>query len=165
MLYSYIVLLINVSETIYSYGNLPFFKILINHFMPQDNSPGAILWVLRHFLSLISRLLIALKHRLKTSRGVLFLSPSDVYVRSFLYLFYTLIKYYYIEALSSQPSSLALDWILLLWRPRIPASFVVQKQAFRSIATNFIKPFFVTFIFSGQLWGKKKNLLNFQMIK
>ena len=57
MLYSYIVLLINVNETIYLYGNLPFFKILVNHFMALGDSPGAILWVLRHFLSLLSRLL------------------------------------------------------------------------------------------------------------
>ena len=41
MLYSHIVLLIYVNETIYLYGNLPFFKILINHFMAQDDSPGA----------------------------------------------------------------------------------------------------------------------------
>ena len=54
--------------------------------------------------------------------GVLFLPSSDVYVRSFLYLLYTLIKLYYTKALSDKASSLALDWILLLWRPRIPAS-------------------------------------------
>ena len=30
-----------------------------------------------------------------TSKGVLFLSSSDAYVRSFLYLLYTLIKFYY----------------------------------------------------------------------
>ena len=30
-----------------------------------------------------------------TSKWVLFLPPSDIYVRSFLYLFYTLIKVYY----------------------------------------------------------------------
>ena len=29
-----------------------------------------------------------------TSKAVLFLPPSDAYVRSFLYLFYTLIKLY-----------------------------------------------------------------------
>ena len=51
MLYSYIVLLIYVNETIYLYGNLPFFKIHVNHFMTWDDSPGAkifskfILWV------------------------------------------------------------------------------------------------------------------------
>ena len=44
-----------------------------------------------------------------TSKGVLFLPPSDVYVRSFLYLLYTLIKLYYTKALSDQASSLAPD--------------------------------------------------------
>ena len=44
-----------------------------------------------------------------TSKGVLFLPLSDVYVRSFLYLLYTLIKLYCIKALSDQASSLALD--------------------------------------------------------
>ena len=44
-----------------------------------------------------------------TSKGVLFLPPSDVYVRSSLYLLYTLIKLYYTKALSDQASSLALD--------------------------------------------------------
>ena len=40
---------------------------------------------------------------------VLFLPPSDAYVRSFLYLLYTLIKLYYTKALSDQASSLAPD--------------------------------------------------------
>ena len=44
----------------------------------------------------------------KTSRKALFLSPSDVGVRSFLYPFYTLIKLYYTKALHNQASSLAL---------------------------------------------------------
>ena len=44
-----------------------------------------------------------------TNKGVLFLSPSDAYVRSFLYLLYTLIKLYYTKALSNQASSLAPD--------------------------------------------------------
>jgi len=44
-----------------------------------------------------------------TSNGLLFLSPSDIYVRSFLYLLYTLIKLYYTKALSDQASSLGLD--------------------------------------------------------
>ena len=57
-----------------------------------------------------------------SSKGVLFLPPSDAYVRSFLYLLYTLIKFYYRKALSDQASSLAPDWILLLRGPRIPAS-------------------------------------------
>ena len=72
MLYSHTVLLICVNETMYLYGNLPFSKIHVNHVMAQDGSSGAkvlskcILWVrglvpfsvLRHFLSLISRLLV-----------------------------------------------------------------------------------------------------------
>ena len=44
-----------------------------------------------------------------TSKWVLFLPSSDVYVRSFRYLLYTLIKLYYTKALSDQASSLALD--------------------------------------------------------
>ena len=44
-----------------------------------------------------------------TSKRVLFLLPSDAYVRSFLYLLYTLIKLYYTKALSHQASSLAPD--------------------------------------------------------
>ena len=44
-----------------------------------------------------------------TNKGVLFLPPSDVYVRSFLYLLYTLIKLYYTKALGNQASSLAPD--------------------------------------------------------
>ena len=44
-----------------------------------------------------------------TNKGVLFLPPSDVYVRSFLYVLYTLIKLYYTKALSDQALSLAPD--------------------------------------------------------
>ena len=44
-----------------------------------------------------------------TSKWVLFPPPSDVYVRSFLYLLYTLIKLYYTKALSDQVPSLAPD--------------------------------------------------------
>ena len=44
-----------------------------------------------------------------TSKGVLFLPPSDAYVRSFLCLLYTLIKLYYTNALSDQALSLAPD--------------------------------------------------------
>ena len=43
-----------------------------------------------------------------TSKGVLFLPPSDAYVTSFLYLLYTLIKLYHTKALS-EASSLAPD--------------------------------------------------------
>ena len=44
-----------------------------------------------------------------TSKRVLFLPPSDAYVKSFLYLLYTLIKLYYTKSLSNQASSLAPD--------------------------------------------------------
>ena len=51
MLYTYIVLLICVNETVYLFGNLPLFKIHVNGFMPGEDSPGAsviskyMLWV------------------------------------------------------------------------------------------------------------------------
>ena len=51
MFYLYIVLLIYVNKTIYLLGNLPFFKIHVNRFTAQDDSPGAnvisecMLWV------------------------------------------------------------------------------------------------------------------------
>ena len=136
MFYSYIVLLIYVNKTIYLLGNLLFFKIHVNHFMTWDDSPGANviskctlwlrgmlpLWVLRHLLSIINSLVVTYNIQLKTNRGALVLPPSDVYVRSFLYLFYPLIKLYYTKALSDQALSLAPDWILLLQRPRIPVS-------------------------------------------
>ena len=44
-----------------------------------------------------------------TNRRVLFLPPSDAYVRSFLHLLYTLIKLCYTKALSDEASSLAPD--------------------------------------------------------
>ena len=52
-------------------------------------------------------LLVAVYHPPEDHQGALFLPPSDVYPRSFLYLFYTLIKLYYTQALSDQASSLA----------------------------------------------------------
>ena len=66
------VLLSYVNETMYLLGNLPFFKIHVNHFMAWDDSPcanaiskmhvvgewPATLRVLRHFLYLISSLLL-----------------------------------------------------------------------------------------------------------
>ena len=56
---------------------------------------------------------------LKTSKGALFLSPSEVYVRSFLYPIYTLIKLYYKN--SSEWSSLVSGSRLKSsLRPRIP---------------------------------------------
>ena len=61
-----------------------------------------------------------------TSKGVLFLPPSDVYVRSFLYLFYSLIKLYYIKSLSNQALSLSPDRIPFLQRPGILVLFMAQ---------------------------------------
>ena len=109
--------------------------------------PGAILRF-EAFLSFINRLLFMGSQRvrhdwatelnwtewlyniqLKTSRRALSLPPSEAYVRSFLYLLYTLIKLYYTKALSNQALSLAPDWILLQ-KPRIPASL-------RGSATTF----------------------------
>ena len=120
----------NLCKWNYLYGDLPFFKIQVNHFMAQDEPFGAKIipkcilwvrglvpfWVLRHsFLSLTDCWWLY-NMQLKTSRRVLFLPPSDAYVRSFLYLLYTLIKLYYAKALSNQASSLAPIG------PRIPAS-------------------------------------------
>ena len=71
----------------------------------------------------------------------LFLPPSDVCVRSFLYLFYTLIKLYYRKPLSDQAPSLAPYWISLLRRPRIPVSFTAQQQPFsKECRTNRLSP-------------------------
>ena len=79
--------------------------------------PKYILWVrglvpfyiLRHsFLSLTDCWWLY-NIQLKTSREVLFLPPSDAYVRSFLYLLYTLIKLCYTKAPSGQALSLAPD--------------------------------------------------------
>ena len=113
------------------YGNLPFSKIQVNRFMAQDEPFGAKIipkcilwvrglvpfWVLRHSFLSLTDCWWPYNIQLKTSRGALFLPPSDAYVRSFLYLLYTLIELYYTKALSDQ----APDWILLLRGPRIPA--------------------------------------------
>ena len=126
----------NLCKWKYLYGDLPFFKIQVNHFMAQDEPFGAKIipkcilwvrglvpfWVLRHSFLSLTHCWWLYNIQLKTSRGVLFLPPSDAYVRSFLYLLYTLIKLYYTKALSNQASSLAPDWILLFRGPRIPAS-------------------------------------------
>ena len=73
---------------------------------------------------------------LKAGRGVLSLSPSDVYVRSFFYLFYTLMNLYYTKALSHHALSLAPDWILLLQRPRILASLMAQQQSLNTTPSS-----------------------------
>ena len=67
-----------------------------------------------------------------TSKGGTLLPPSDAYVRSFPYLLYTLIKLYYTKALSDPALSLALDWIHLLQRPKIP-QLIIQQQPFSSL--------------------------------
>ena len=61
--------------------------------------PPDILWIYWRIYNFI----------INTSKGVLFLPPSDAYVRSFLYLLYTLIKLYYTKAPSDQALSLAPD--------------------------------------------------------
>ena len=135
----------NLCKWNYLYGDLPFFKIQVNHFMAQDKPFGAkiipkcilwarglvLFWIIRHsFLSLTDCWWLY-NIQLKTSKGVLFLPPSDAYVRSFLYLLYTLIKLYYKKALSDQASSLAPDWILLLRGPRIPVYSRDSTTAFQ----------------------------------
>ena len=75
-----------------------------------------------------------------TSKRVLFVPPSDAYVRSFLYLLYTLIKLYYTKALSDQPH---------LW-PQIEFSSsggqasrclrVIQQQPFNSTDLILVLP-------------------------
>ena len=61
--------------------------------------PPDILWIYWRVYNFIAN----------TNKPVLFLPPSDVYVRSFLSLLYTFIKLYYTKALSGQASSLAQD--------------------------------------------------------
>jgi len=46
-----------------------------------------------------------------TSKRVLFLPPSDAYVRSFLYLLYTLIKLYYTHTHTHTQKKNKEDWI------------------------------------------------------
>ena len=111
----------NLCKWNYLYGNLPFYKIQVNHFMARDESPGAKIipkcilwmgglvpfWVLRHSFISLTDCLWLYNIQLNTSRGVLFLPPSDAYVRSSLYLLYTSIKLYYTK--SSERSSLITD--------------------------------------------------------
>ena len=79
-----------------------------------------------------------------TSKPVLFLPASDAYVRSFLYLLYTLIKLYYTKALSDQTLSLAPDWILLLRGPRIPVSSRDSTTTFHGVTSDsFVTPWTV----------------------
>ena len=64
---------------------------------------------------------------LKTSKGALFLSPFDVCVRSFIYLFYTLIKLYYTK--SSEQSSLVTGPRLNSSPPEAKNSSIVHGSA------------------------------------
>ena len=59
--------------------------------------PSDILWIYWSVYNFIAN----------TNKRVLFLPASDAYVRSFLYLLYTLIKLYYTKALSDQALSVA----------------------------------------------------------
>ena len=99
---------------------LPFSRLPVRKTYSPADMCKSVAFILTYHNSLVKH-----KHpfnciQLKTSRGVLFLPPSDAYVRSFLYLLYTLIKLYYTKTLSDQASSLAPVWILLLRGPRIP---------------------------------------------
>ena len=143
----------NLCKWNYLYGDLPFFKIEVNHFMAPDKPFGAKIipkcilwvrglvpfWVLRHSVLSLTGCLWLYNIQLKTSRGVLFLPPSDAYVRSFLYLLYTLIKLYYTKALSDQASSLVRDWILLRG-PRILVCSRDSTTTFQHVpVTSFMK--------------------------
>ena len=75
--------------------------------------PGETPTDLRCLSYLINNFLTDVKQLAKTSKGTLFPSPSGVYVRSFLYLYYTLIKFCYTK--SSQKSSLVSGpWIEII---------------------------------------------------
>ena len=164
----------NLCKCNYLYGNLSFYKIQVNRFMAWDDSSGAKIipkyilwmrglvpfWVLRHsFLSLTDCWWLY-NIQLKSSRGVLFLPPSDAYVRRFLYLLYTLIKLYYTKALSDQALSLAPDWILLLQRPRTPGSFRGSATAFHYDFSAVVwKP--VAFLQGLSWWSLQRSLVDY----
>ena len=107
--------------------------------------PPDILWIYWRVYNFIAN----------TNKPVLFLPPSDVYVRSFLSLLYTFIKLYYTKALSGQASSLAQDWILLLWGPRIPASWFNNN-----LSVPFLIPVFL-YVSARKLSSSPENLINF----
>ena len=107
----------NLCKRNYLYGDLPFFKIQVNHFTAQDKPFGGKiipkcilwgrglvpLWVLRDSSLSLTDCCWLYNIQLKTSRGVLFLPSSDAYVRSFLYLLYTLIKLCYTKLWAIKP--------------------------------------------------------------
>ena len=130
----------------------------------MGEGPGAIL-VLRHsFLSLTDCWWLY-NIQLKTSRGVLFLPPSNAYVRSFLYLLYTLIKLYYTKALSGQASSLAPDWILFLRGPRIPASWFNNNLSVAQLYDFTLSHWIVHFKWVKFLWYMNYILITFLLKK
>ena len=75
-------------------------------------------------------------HSLQERRGVLFLPTSDVYVRSFLYILYTLIKLYCTKALSDPASSLAPDWILSPLEAKNPSILSFSNNLSLSLWTD-----------------------------
>ena len=97
-----------------------------------ETAPGATLSALRcfcfFFLSMIKSLLKTIRCLAKNRKGATLLPPSDVYVRSFLYLFYTLIKLGCTKAPSGQALSLAPHQNPFLWRPRTRASFMANSH-------------------------------------
>ena len=75
-----------------------------------------------------------------TSKQVLFLPASDVYVRSFLHLLYTLIKLYYTKTLSDQASSLAPIEFFSSGGQESWRLFEVQQQTFNN-GKEYLKNF------------------------
>ena len=121
-------------------GNLPFYKIQVNHFMAREELSGAILNSDIPFFSLTDcQWLYNLQ--LKNRGGVVFfLPPSDAYVRSFLYLLYTLIKLYHTKALSDPVSSLAPDWIRQLVITFLPRSRRLLISLLQSTSAVILEP-------------------------
>ena len=115
MLHSDIVPLIYVNETICMVICLPsrFMLIILrprmNHLVPRLSPNASYGWgawchfEFKTFLSFIKDCWWPYNIQLKTSRGVLFLPPSDAYLRSFLHLLYTLIKLYYTKLWAIKP--------------------------------------------------------------
>ena len=77
--------------------------------------------------------------QLKTSSGDTLSAPSDAYVRSFLYLLYTLIKLYYTKALSDQASSLAPAWILSSGGQESLHLCMIQQQLFIWVSSGILQ--------------------------
>ena len=71
-----------------------------------------------------------------TSKRVLFLPSLDVYVRSFLYLFYTLIKLYYTHTHTHTHASLKES--LLKLRTQKPSQNSEWHRTFLFLHTNYL---------------------------